>query len=195
MSFANYSNNPNCERVDNFDKMNCRVWYQLTKFLQPNKDGSMHELTIAYGSGCNPTSTPTLSLEDRIPQDPTNKGLWPGHQLKQLRASPENDQNNDQNSYSQGHNEYDDMDLKIGEPMPDNSIENQQKLCILTFVERARSLTEEINSFSKDCLQDCKHFGFIELHDSFTRPMFLLKKRLRDGLGDFVNEKFHPVDV
>ena len=81
MSFANTSENPNCERHDLYDQLNSRIWYKLTEDLYPKRDGSLHEITIQYNNSMqykNGNNIPPPIPPDKRKRHDVTKGFWPG---------------------------------------------------------------------------------------------------------------------
>lgn len=87
MSFANVSVHPNCARIDEFDQLNSRVWYQLTEDLLPKKDGTLHEIFITYNNNFSyKTMATPIPISQRTVHNP-KEGIWPGKVLTPRAAA------------------------------------------------------------------------------------------------------------
>ena len=173
MSFANTSTTPNCERIDRFDQLNSRVWYQLTMHLPPKKDGSLHEITISYGpSYCssNKKLPPPIPLADRIHHNPKS-GVWPGTIL----CGPISE------CYDSDDNITTQNELTINHQCDATDCNTAKNLAILCINKQAKELFDLNEPMLTNLIELCRVHEFLVERDYFKR----LKKSLVKGLKPF----------
>lgn len=182
MSFANVSNTPNCQRDDQFDKFNARVWYFLSEDLMPKLDGSLHELTITYNNNFSYNKMPPpIPLNDRKRED-IKVGYWPGMQLKPIQPEDNCDDNESATTSSKElissddeSGEVIDVPITITEQ---EEIEYKQQACLQIVQTRIKSLLNKLKMFKDEVIKICYDNGLFGLEFHLKNVVTIARKGL-----------------
>lgn len=183
MSFANVSQTPNCQRDDQFDKFNSRVWYFLTEDLLPKPDGSLHEITITYNNNFSYNKMPQpIPIANRRVAD-IKDGFWPGTQLKSLHEDANSEDVticNDSDNSIEPSNSDDDEDevIEITPLTKEQEIENKQRACLQVVKSRIKRLLEELKLFTLEAIKLCYKNGLLGLETHLKKLVTVAKKKL-----------------
>ena len=181
MSFANWSKNPNCERRDEFDQLHGRVFYFLNRHLKPNKDGSLHEITISYNNGFGENaSRPSRPLASRRRHD-INKGYWPGTPLYPLDEEDEEEARKELLAATKISQVKVDENLQIttNDTSADWLLFEERKNTITLFIQERSVLFKVLKTFTETILQKCHDIGLEELTSYCTESFKKFKRRLK----------------
>ena len=182
MSFANVSKTPNCERDDQFDKFNCRVWYYLTEDLFPKADGSLHEITITYNNNFTYNKMPPPVPINERKKENIKDGFWPGTQLKYLEpedTSEDESLDNSEESHGPSLSEEENGEVIESSTLTEEQeIENKQRACLQIVQSRVKALINNLKQFKDEVIKLCYDNGLFGLEHHLKELVTIAKKKL-----------------